>query len=128
MLGITNAELKNDYIVYVEFNDGLNGVIDFKNEMENDHREIVRELLNPEQFKTMKIGRHILCRDNDVDFAPEFLYDMMKVQRKKAAQIFLKMPDKFWRVFYTVLNEIIRLNGLDRRFDRPQKNEVVNGL
>lgn len=88
MLGVTSAELKNDYSVYVEFNDGLNGVIDFRNELENDHREIVRELLNPERFKTVKVGRHTLCWDNDVDFAPEFLYDKVKVQRERSCTNF----------------------------------------
>jgi hypothetical protein len=85
MLGVTKFVLKGDYAVYLEFNDGQSGVIDFKDELENDHREVVRELLDPEKFKTVKLGHHTLCWDNGVDFAPEYLYEQNKKQQRKIA-------------------------------------------
>jgi len=30
MVPVINAKIKNDYIIYIEFDNGTNGVIDFK--------------------------------------------------------------------------------------------------
>ena len=84
MLEVTKFALQGDYIVFVEFNDGFSGVINFKEELENDHREIIRELLNLELFNTVKLGLDTLCWDNGVDFAPEYLYEQIKAERKVA--------------------------------------------
>jgi hypothetical protein len=85
MLGVTNVQLKGDYTVFIEFNDGQNGIVNLRNELEKDHREIIRELLDLEKFNTVKLGYHTLCWDNGVDFAPEYLYDQVIMQQKKAA-------------------------------------------
>ena len=84
MLGITSVSLKGDYTVSVEFNDGENGVINLKNELEKDHRAIINELLDLELFKTEKIKFDTLSWDNGVGFAPEYLYDQMIIQKKAA--------------------------------------------
>jgi len=84
MLGVTSVALEGDYTVYVEFNNGHGGVIDFKDALEKDHREIIRELLDLEKFNTVKLGYHTLCWDNGVDFAPEYLYEQTKLQQKVA--------------------------------------------
>ena len=84
MIHVINAELKNEYKVYVEFNDGTKGVIDFKKILEEDHIEIIRELLDKDKFRAVKIERHTLCWDNGVDFAPEYLYEQVAVQKKVA--------------------------------------------
>jgi len=84
MLGVTKAMLRGEYTVYVEFNDGQNGVICFKDELEKDHREIIRELLDLEKFNTVRLEHRTLCWDNGVDFAPEYLYDQLIMQKKVA--------------------------------------------
>jgi len=84
MLHINNAEYINEYKVYVEFNDGTSGTIDFKTILEIDHRETIRELLDNELFKSVKVNLHTLCWDNEVDFAPEYLYEQVKIQKKAA--------------------------------------------
>ena len=84
MVRVINAELKNDYKIYVEFNDGTKGTIDFKEILEEDHRAIIRELLNKDLFKTVKVNLHTLCWDNEVDFAPDYLYDQIKMKEKVA--------------------------------------------
>ena len=84
MLGVTKVVLQGDYTVYVEFNDGQNGVINFKEELEKDHRTIIRELLDLKKFNTVKLGFHTLCWDNGVDFAPEYLYEQVIIQKKAA--------------------------------------------
>jgi len=84
MLGITKVSLQGDYTVYVEFNNGQNGIINLKNELEKDHREIIRELLDLEKFKTVKLWHNTISWDNGVDFAPEYIYEQILVQKKVA--------------------------------------------
>jgi hypothetical protein len=84
MVWVIKSELREDYKVYIEFNDGVSGVIDFKKILEEDHREIIRELLDKDKFQAVKIERHTLCWDNGVDFAPEYLYEQVAVQEKVA--------------------------------------------
>jgi hypothetical protein len=84
MLGVTKVIVQGDYTVYIEFNDGQDGIINFKEELEKDHREIIRELLDLEKFNTVKLGYHTLCWDNGVDFAPEYLYEQAAKQKKAA--------------------------------------------
>jgi hypothetical protein len=84
MVRVINAELKNDYKIFVEFNDGEKGTIDFKKIFEEDHRAVIKELLNKNLFKTVKVNLHTLCWDNEVDFAPDYLYDLIKIKEKAA--------------------------------------------
>ena len=84
MVWVVKSELKENYKVFIEFNDGLCGIIDFHNKLINDHRHIVRELLDLEIFKTVKTGLDTICWDNGVDFAPEYLYEQIQIQQKAA--------------------------------------------
>jgi len=84
MLEVTRFTLSGDYTIYVEFNDGYSGVIDFKEELKKDHREIIQELLDLKLFNTVKLGYDTLCWDNGLDFAPEYLYEQIKAERKVA--------------------------------------------
>jgi len=85
MIHVLDAELINEYKVCVEFNNGKKGTIDFKKILEEDHREIIRDLLNKDLFNTVKVNLNTLCWDNEVDFAPEFLYDQLELIDKKVA-------------------------------------------
>jgi len=84
MLSVTKVAMEGDYTVYIEFNDGHSGVINFKGELEKDHRQIIRDLLDLEKFNTVELRYHTLCWDNGVDFAPEYLYEQVKLQQKVA--------------------------------------------
>ena len=75
MVKVISAKIMNDYNVYIKFNDGIDGILDFKNILEADHRKIVRDLLDIEMFKTVKVNLNTLYWDNDVDFAPDYLYE-----------------------------------------------------
>ena len=85
MIWVVKMELKNDYNVFVEFNDGTAGIIDFKDKLINDHREIINDLLDLKIFKTVKVALDTLCWDNGVDFAPEYLYEIVIRENKKIA-------------------------------------------
>ena len=84
MLGVVRVLPKDGYAVSIEFNDGQKGTVNLKTELEKDRRAIIRELLNPDMFATVKIKFDTLCWDNGVDFAPEYLYEQMIMQRKAA--------------------------------------------
>jgi hypothetical protein len=84
MVWVVKSELKEGYKVFLEFNDGEKGVVDFYEKLRNDHRQIVRELLDMDNFKTVKTGLDTVCWDNGVDFAPEYLYEQMKKQQNAA--------------------------------------------
>jgi uncharacterized protein YkvS len=85
MVWIVKAELRDNYKVFVEFNDGINGIIDFKEKLDNDHRPIIKDLLDLDKFKTVKVDLDTLCWDNGVDFAPEYLYEQITGEIKKSA-------------------------------------------
>jgi len=85
MVWVVRAELKSGYKIFVEFNDGASGIIDFEKKLRNDHRQIVRELLDLGKFKTAKIDLDTLCWDNGVDFAPEYLYQKIQVGKREVA-------------------------------------------
>jgi len=74
---VIKMELRANYEIYVEFEDGLKGIINFRNKLMTDHREIIRELMDKDKFEAVKIERDTLCWDNGVDFAPEYLYDLV---------------------------------------------------
>ena len=46
MVWVVKAELKDGYKIFMEFNDGISGIIDFKEKLNNDHRQIIRDLLD----------------------------------------------------------------------------------
>jgi hypothetical protein len=84
MVKIIRAERKDGYRIFIEFNNGTTGVIDLKEIIENDRREIIRELLNMEIFATVKVNLNTLCWDNGVDFAPDYLYEQIKLKANVA--------------------------------------------
>jgi hypothetical protein len=75
MVWVINAEWIGGYEVFVEFCDGVSGVIDFKEKLSRDNRPIVRDLLDMGKFKTVRVDSDTLCWENGVDFAPEYLYE-----------------------------------------------------
>jgi len=84
MVWVVNAELTGDYEVFVEFNDGVRGAIDFREKLSGDHRQIVRDLLEPGKFKTVRVDYDTLCWDNGVDFAPEYLYEKVVAEAPRS--------------------------------------------
>ena len=84
MIWVERAELQDNYKIFVEFNDGVTGIIDFKEKLESDHRQIIKDLLDLSIFKTVKVGMDTLCWENGVDFAPEYLYEKVKAEEKVA--------------------------------------------
>ena len=73
------AQYKGDYIVYVRFSDGMEGDVDLRREL---HGEIFEPLKEQRVFAQVGVHPefHTLVWPNGADFAPEFLYEMVRVR------------------------------------------------
>ncbi len=67
---VIKAKYIKDYKVWLYFNDGAEGEIDFSSELDGKIFEPLKEI---SFFKKFKINGHTLYWDNGADFAPEFL-------------------------------------------------------
>ena len=75
MMWIIDAEkAKGTYEILIRFNDGKNTIVDLKSTIENDHRSIIRDLLDVNTFNSFTVANDTVCWKNGADFAPEYLY------------------------------------------------------
>lgn len=72
-LEVIKAEYLNDYMILLEFNDGVSKTVDLKNEIDG---KIFKPLRNKNYFKTFSIKFNTIEWDNGADFAPEYLYQI----------------------------------------------------
>jgi len=75
---IIEANYVRDYTIYIYFSDGSEGEVDLSHELEG---EIFTPLRDIDYFKNFTVNRelHTIVWPNDADFAPEFLYEKLKV-------------------------------------------------
>jgi hypothetical protein len=76
---VINAKYIKDYIIYINFKNGLSGEIDFSNEFDGPIFDPLKDI---DYFKSFKIQGHTICWENGADFAPEYLYDKIYSQEK----------------------------------------------
>ncbi|OHD55816.1 MAG: hypothetical protein A2Y33_14370 [Spirochaetes bacterium GWF1_51_8] len=72
---IIQAVYNGDFRIRIKFEDGAEGVVDFKNEL---YGVVFEPLKDDEYFKSFQIRGSSLCWENGADFAPEFLYESVK--------------------------------------------------
>lgn len=78
LVWIVDANYLEHFKVYLKFNDGIDGIIDFKDRL-ND--PVFVPLNNIEVFKNFKLNDWTIEWPNGADFAPEFLYkELMKAK------------------------------------------------
>lgn len=75
LVAVTNAEYKNGYKIFLLFNDGVTGIVDLSEHLEG---EIFTPLKNQDYFKKFSLDAWTIGWENGADFAPEFLYDLIK--------------------------------------------------
>jgi hypothetical protein len=85
MKWVTEAKHIKFYEIWLKFNDGIEGVVDLESTITNDHREIFKELKEPEQFTRFKVDADTIVWENGLDLAPEYLYDLTIKAVKKAS-------------------------------------------
>ena len=78
MVRLVEARYVRDYVIWLRFSDGLAGEVDLREELDGPVFEPLRQLtifqsvrLNPEL--------HTIVWPNGADFAPEFLYERVRV-------------------------------------------------
>jgi len=78
ILHVKEAKYLHDYVLWLRFNDGAEGVVDLKDKL---YGEVFEPLKDIERFKSFKVDPDLetIVWDNGADLAPEFLYDKMKV-------------------------------------------------
>lgn len=77
-LHVVKAKFIKDYVIQVEFNNGVSGEVDLKNELDG---EMFEPLRNRKLFKSFKVDPilHTIVWPNGADLAPEFLHDNLKI-------------------------------------------------
>lgn len=77
-LHVREAKYLHDYVIWLRFNNGAEGEIDLKPELEG---EVFGPLRDKELFQRFRVDAEIqtIVWENGADLAPEFLYDNMRV-------------------------------------------------
>jgi hypothetical protein len=78
ILHVKEAKYLHDFVIWLRFNDGAEGEIDLKNELDGS---VFQSLKMVEEFKKFKVDPDFetIVWENGADMAPEFLYDNMKI-------------------------------------------------
>lgn len=72
---VTKVEPKDNYKIYVEFDDGNNGIVDLS---DNLWGEVFEPLKDPEFFKQVTLDDWgAPCWPNGADIAPDKLYEQL---------------------------------------------------
>ncbi len=74
---LTDAKYVSDFIVWLRFNDGVEGEVDLREELWGP---IFEPLLDPAYFRRLTIHPelHTIVWENGADFSPEFLYQQVR--------------------------------------------------
>jgi hypothetical protein len=73
MLSIINAKYKEDYKLFIEFNNHKNGTIDLKDFILNGKIKPFKQLVDIKKFRKFKVDYTIKWSE-ELDLAPEYLY------------------------------------------------------
>ena len=78
ILHVKEAKYSHDYVIWLRFNDGAEGMVDLKDEL---YGEVFEPLKDMERFKSFRVDPDLetIAWENGADLAPEFLYEKMKV-------------------------------------------------
>jgi len=79
IINVIKAEYVSDYKINLWFNIGECILVDLKDTIFNDHRKIFQSLRDIEYFKNFSIIMNTITWENGLDLAPEYLYELDKV-------------------------------------------------
>jgi hypothetical protein len=79
MLEVTQAKYQDGYKIWLEFNDGLSGVVDLSEALWG---QMFEPLKNIEQFRQFGVSGvlHTLAWENGADLSPEYLHEKLAAQ------------------------------------------------
>lgn len=72
---VTKAEYVKDYEILLEFNNGVKGLVNLKDDLD---QPVFAPLKDINCFKTFKLNSWTIEWENGADFAPEFLYEQIR--------------------------------------------------
>ena len=80
---IADVRYVSEFKLWLEFEDGREGIIDLENELWG---EVFESLRNRREFKKFQMDRELntIRWGTGADFAPEFLYEKVEVRPKAA--------------------------------------------
>ena len=75
---VIEARYVGKYMIWLKFNDGVEGEVDLKDELWGP---VFEPLKDQEEFKKFRVhpDLHTIVWENEADFAPEFLHSIVKV-------------------------------------------------
>lgn len=78
ILHVKKAKYLHNYVIWLRFNDGIEGEIDLENELEG---EVFGSLKDKNLFKKFRVDPVLgtIAWENGADIAPEFLHDNIKI-------------------------------------------------
>ena len=78
ILHVKEAKYLHDYVIWIKFNDGIEGEVDLEYELTG---EIFGPLRDKNLFKSFKVDPILetIVWENGADLAPEFLHDNIKI-------------------------------------------------
>jgi len=78
ILHVKEAKYLHDYVIWVRFNNGIEGEVDLENELDG---EVFGSLKDKNKFKLFKVDPILqtIAWENGADLAPEFLHDNVKI-------------------------------------------------
>jgi hypothetical protein len=77
-LHVKDVKYLHDYVIWLRFNDGAEGEIDLRSELDG---EVFAPLNDKSKFRQFGVDPELgtIVWENGTDLAPEFLYENMKV-------------------------------------------------
>jgi len=76
MLEVNQAQYRDAYKIWIEFNDGVSGVVDLSEVLWGPMFEPLKDIERFKQFSVSDVF-HTLVWENDADLAPEYLYEKL---------------------------------------------------
>ena len=78
ILHVKEAKYLHDYVIWLRFNDGIEGEVDLENELDG---EVFGPLKDKKKFKLFKVDTVLqtIAWENGADLAPEFLHENVKI-------------------------------------------------
>ena len=85
MARLVNARHEGGFRIWLRFSDGLEGTIDLGNEL---HGRVFEPLRDPDVFRQVQLNAdiHTITWPNGADFAPEYLYQLVRSVANQALQ------------------------------------------
>ena len=83
VISIIKANHIKEYSVQLSFDNGEHGIVDLRDTIFNDHRLIFEPLQKIEYFKQFSLDSWTMVWPNELDLAPEYLYELSNKQAKQ---------------------------------------------